>query len=124
MTGVSLQQSNAEIKNLTNKAFNLQSNLDADSKAFSELNSKRTIQDLINHVTKLENLILGLNAKLDNYLVPSQQKLFFTRDEVCEMLNVSLPTLNSWEKANILIPDRIGTRVRYTLEGIEKAFRK
>lgn len=107
-----MQQSNAEAQFVF------------DSKSISESNSKTTILNLINQVSKLEVLVSRLNIKLDNYIATSPPKLFYTREEVCKMLNVTLPTLNAWEKGNILKPIRIGTRVRYTLEAINKAFTK
>ena len=40
-------------------------------------------------------------------------KIYYTRDEVSEILNVSLVTLHKWEKRKILIPVKIGKRVLY-----------
>ena len=80
------------------------------SEEFDELLSK-CIQSAI----KLE-----VNRILDS---PREStKAFLTRAEVAKELNVSLPTLNAWEKANILIPVRMGTRVRYRAEDIRSAF--
>jgi DNA-binding transcriptional MerR regulator len=36
-----------------------------------------------------------------------------TRKEVSTLLNVSLVTLNKWEKLKILIPSKVGGRVLY-----------
>ena len=43
----------------------------------------------------------------------TKDKIYYTRDEVSEMLNVSLVTLHKWEKRKILIPVKIGKRVLY-----------
>jgi len=36
-----------------------------------------------------------------------------TRKEVCELLHITLPTLHSWSKENLITSYRINTRVRY-----------
>lgn len=43
----------------------------------------------------------------------TNSKIYYTRDEVSEILNVSLVTLHKWEKRKILIPVKIGKRVLY-----------
>lgn len=47
-----------------------------------------------------------------------------TREETRHLLNVSLTTLYYWEKAGILIPNRIGRRVLYSIEAVEAAVEK
>lgn len=41
---------------------------------------------------------------------------FITRKQVCELFNISLPTVHNWIKAGILKPYKIGnqTRFKYT----------
>lgn len=51
---------------------------------------------------------------------PIKQRLF-TRAEIRKEFNVSNPTLNRWNKEGILKANKIGGRVLYTLESIEKA---
>ncbi len=46
------------------------------------------------------------------------EKPFYTRSEVSQMLNVSLVTLNTWNKNNTLKAVGIGRRVLYTRESI------
>jgi len=46
---------------------------------------------------------------------------YLTRQEVCKKLHVSLPTLHRLHRENILTAHKIGGRVLYTLESIEKA---
>lgn len=50
-------------------------------------------------------------------LEDSNSKLL-SRKEVSQYLKVSLVTLYEWEKKEILVPIRIGTRVRYHLSDI------
>ena len=46
---------------------------------------------------------------------------YLTRQQVKEKLHVSFPTLNRFDKEGILTAHKIGGRVLYTLESIEKA---
>lgn len=46
---------------------------------------------------------------------------YLTRQQVKEKLHVSYPTLNRFDKDGILTAHKIGGRVLYTLESIEKA---
>lgn len=45
-------------------------------------------------------------------------ELFLTIPETCEYLAVSRQTLNRWERQRLLIPCRIGTQVRYSINDI------
>jgi len=47
-----------------------------------------------------------------------------TRDETKELLQISNGTLFNWERKGILKPTRIGRRVYYSEESIEKFFEK
>ncbi|TCK82895.1 helix-turn-helix transcriptional regulator [Albibacterium bauzanense] len=47
-----------------------------------------------------------------------------TREETRRYFNVSLTTLYYWEKAGILIPDRIGRRVLYSEKAIQESVQK
>ena len=78
---------------------------------------KDLLTECVNDAVKSEvNRILNSPKRSD--------KAFLTRRETAIELNVSLPTLNAWEKGKILIPVRIGTRVRYKLEDIQDALSK
>lgn len=69
----------------------------------------------------LEEALLSTNHK--KTLPSSNQNLkLLTRKETGKLLSVSMVTLSDWEKKKILIPIRIGTRVRYKLSDIENAF--
>ncbi len=51
---------------------------------------------------------------------PLEKPNLITRKECSEILGVSLVTLNDWDKKNILIPIRIGTRVRYSMQTVQE----
>ena len=58
------------------------------------------------------------------HLQPQQQTKYLTRLEVCELLNVSLVTLHTWNKNGKLKAFGIGGRVLYRPEDIENAIIK
>ena len=62
--------------------------------------------------------------ELKLHLQPQQQTKYLTRLEVCELLNVSLVTLNTWNKNGKLKAFGIGGRVLYRPEDIENAIIK
>ena len=59
-----------------------------------------------------------------NVYESQNKKEILTRKETAEFLGVTLATLNAWEKANILTPVRIGSRVRYRIEDVKNSFTK
>jgi hypothetical protein len=46
------------------------------------------------------------------------QSDLMTRDEVSQLLNVSLVTLHNWEKKKVLISKKVGGRVLYLREDV------
>ena len=62
--------------------------------------------------------------ELKLHLQPQQQTKYLTRLEVCELLNVSLVTLHTWNKNGKLKAVGIGGRVLYRQEDIENAIIK
>ena len=62
--------------------------------------------------------------ELKLHLQPQQQTKYLTRLEVCELLNVSLVTLHTWNKNGKLKAFGIGGRVLYRYEDIENAIIK
>jgi excisionase family DNA binding protein len=46
---------------------------------------------------------------------------FLTRQQVCEILGISLPTLHHWSRNGLLPSFRIGSRVRYKKEDVSKS---
>ena len=65
---------------------------------------------LISEVVSNELKMLVGRISIENN---TDDKIYYTRDEVSEILNVSLVTLHKWEKRKILIPVKIGKRVLY-----------
>lgn len=53
-----------------------------------------------------------------------KQDELLTRQQVAEMLSVSLVSLWHWEKKKILVPLKIGSKVRYRRSDVEKAMTK
>ena len=47
-----------------------------------------------------------------------------TRKEVCELLHITLPTLHSWSKENLIASYRINTRVRYKRAEVMETLQK
>ena len=62
--------------------------------------------------------------ELKLHLQPQQQTKYLTRLEVCELLNVSLVTLHTWNKNGKLKAVGIGGRVLYRQEDIDYAIIK
>ena len=62
--------------------------------------------------------------ELKLHLQPQQQTKYLTRLEVCELLNVSLVTLHTWNKNGKLKAVGIGGRVLYRQEDIENSIIK
>jgi len=46
-------------------------------------------------------------------------KMFYTREETCKLLNVSLSTLQNWKKEGVLVPVKVRVRVLYPRMNIE-----
>ncbi len=75
------------------------------------------LKQLISEVVSQELKILIGNDFSDN---KSDDKIYYTRDEVSKLLNVSFVTLHKWEKNKILVPVKIGKRVLYHRDVIHK----
>ena len=43
----------------------------------------------------------------------NEQTELLTRNEVCNLLHITLPTLHNWTKEGLITGYRIGTRIRY-----------
>jgi len=69
-------------------------------------------------------IIEGVKTQLENlklHFEPKQPKTYLSRLEVSKMLNVSLVTLNKWNKNGKLKAVGIGGRVLYRQEDIDNA---
>ena len=49
-----------------------------------------------------------------------QEEKFLTRDEVCDKLNVTKPTLWRWKRSGYLVPIKVGSRPLYKQSDIDK----
>jgi len=49
---------------------------------------------------------------------------YLTRAEVCELLKISLPTLNSYTRKKLISGSRIGTRILYNEDSIREAVKE
>ena len=74
---------------------------------------------------QLQNAIIeGVKSQLESlklYFEPKQPRTYLSRVEVSKMLNVSLVTLNKWNKNGKLKAVGIGGRVLYRQEDIDNA---
>tara|TARA_R110001606_G_scaffold119489_2_gene250668 strand:+ start:180 stop:464 length:285 start_codon:yes stop_codon:yes gene_type:complete len=72
---------------------------------------------------QLQNAIIdGVNKQLESlkeHFAPKQPPIYKSRAEVSKMLNVSLVTLNKWNKNGTLKAVGLGGRVLYRLEDIQ-----
>lgn len=64
-----------------------------------------------------------LDEKLKGLITPSRnnenEAQFLSRQQVCDLLKISLPTLNSFTKREIIKGYRVGRRVLYKYSDIE-----
>jgi len=79
----------------------------SDLMAFAEKLTKETVEEVEKRI-KAEN-------KPDELL---------TRQQVAALLGVTLTTLWHWEKKEILVPLKIGSKVRYRRSDVDKAMGK
>ncbi|UBM62783.1 helix-turn-helix domain-containing protein [Candidatus Sulfidibacterium hydrothermale] len=78
--------------------------------------------DLLNFADKLvKQTALEVEQRIKAENKPDK---LLTRQQVSETLDVSLSTLWHWEKKGILVPLKIGSKVRYRQSDVEKAITK
>lgn len=53
-------------------------------------------------------------------LKPQEPTIWITRKEAAELLGVSLVTIHTWSKENVIFPFKIGTRIRFRRSQIEQ----
>jgi excisionase family DNA binding protein len=78
---------------------------------------------------KLDELLAKIDAIFENKLSQSNNSRrindpstkYLSRAEVASLLKISLPTLHEWTKIKRLQSYKIGNRVLYKLEEVEKA---
>ena len=82
-------------------------------------------QILLNGI-ELKDLLNSIGDLIDKKLelrLPAQKKTskYLSRTEVCELLKITLPTLNDWSKLGRVQSYKIGNRVLYKQDEIENA---
>ncbi|GLB52769.1 hypothetical protein NBRC110019_18090 [Neptunitalea chrysea] len=84
-----------------------------------DLHVKKIIRECLEELLIKEQLKDG--ALFESQTIPLREtnSELLSRKEVSQYLKVSLVTLNEWEKRKILVPIRIGTRVRYRMSDIQ-----
>ena len=72
---------------------------------------------------ELQEIVYSMvNVAMNKYLQKNNGKedKYLTRQQVCKLLNISLPTLHDLNKKGILKGHKINTRVRYIQSEVEK----
>lgn len=83
-----------------------------------------TAEDLLKRFdTIVKDQISLLSKQLKSQSSNSEQD-YLSRKEVCQILKISLPTLNTWTKEELLPSYRIGTRILYKSEDVTAALNK
>lgn len=85
----------------------------------------QTLQIILPESVKndLEIIKRRLNDLNKNF-TPKDPDTYLTRNETCELLKISLPTLHQWSKSGILEPMKIGTRTYYSRKKIEETLKE
>lgn len=77
---------------------------------------------------ELKNIILqDVRTELENFsknFQPIQLPKYLTRDEVAEILQISISTISYWNRKGILNPYRLGNKIRYKSNEIDDALIK
>lgn len=76
-----------------------------------------TVEDLIDANKKL---IEDVCSSMEKQIKDEDEEKLLSSDKVCEILNVSKPTLWRWEKIEYLIPVRVGGKVFYKSSDIKQ----
>ncbi len=82
-------------------------------------------QILLNGI-ELKDLLHSIGELIDKKLdqrkpTHGKQVNYLSRQEVCKLLRISLPTLNDWSKLGRLQSYKIGNRVLYKQEEVENS---
>jgi hypothetical protein len=79
---------------------------------------------ILSNVTpeQLYNTLRGIvREEISNFKPTKEEIKYRTRKEVKDLLKISLPTLNEYTKNGILKGSRIGSRILYSEQDIERA---
>ena len=81
--------------------------------------SGMSLNDLLERIGKL------IDTKLNQPKpVEKNSTNFLSRQEVCKLLKITLPTLNDWSKLGRLQSYKIGNRVLYKLDEVENSLHR
>jgi excisionase family DNA binding protein len=75
--------------------------------------------------TTANELLKEVSKLLDNKFKalapppPADAETYITRQQVCEMFSITLPTVHAWIKAKILNPYKIGNKTRFILSEVK-----
>lgn len=76
------------------------------------------LNNLLERVEKLEN-------STTNPAIPVEiTEILLSRNEVAEILKISLPTLHDWTKKGLIKSYRIGNRIRFKKEDVFNALQE
>lgn len=81
---------------------------------------KSVIREVVQEIMEKTTEVDSQKENFSTCVKPIEDE-FLTRNEVSQKLKVSLVTLNNWQKNEILIPFKIGKRILYKLDDVEKA---
>jgi excisionase family DNA binding protein len=74
-----------------------------------------------------EALLADLKTELQLFcknFQPIQQPTYLTREEVAEILKISMSTISEWNRKGILNPYRLGNTIRYKSNELDKVLIK
>jgi len=80
-------------------------------------------EEIDTRLSKIENQLSALESKQTPEPLAPQSK-YLTRKETSIILDVSLVSLHKWERSKMLVPFRIGSRVRYLRSDVESLFKQ
>ncbi|WP_111708933.1 helix-turn-helix domain-containing protein [Lutibacter citreus] len=85
---------------------------------------------LVHNISKDElvhNILQGLEVKLKEFetkFQPKEPTTWLTKKEVATILSISTVTVDDWSRKGILNPFRIGNRIRFQRNEVEKSLIK
>lgn len=92
-------------------------NLFEIAKEFPNMTISVSVGDLLN---ANKHLVAETVKALEQTITDANAETYPSVDKVCEMLDVSKPTLWRWEKSGYLLPVRIGGKVRYKMSDVKR----
>jgi hypothetical protein len=92
-------------------------NLNEIAEAFPTMQVTITVEDLLK---ANKQLVSDTVKALEQKITDAAAETYPSVDKVCEMLDVTKPTLWRWEKSEYLVPVRIGGKVRYKMSDVKR----